>query len=679
MLGGREMRKTFIVVFCLLLIGLFPIHSSAAGSVPYKTETLSADGNVIETQTAYVPIGIFENDAEIVSPEHVFIDENDYIYIADSGTQSVTKFDEQGNELLKFGEGILQQPLGVFVNHENDVYVADYAAEKVFRFSESGELVMEYGRPDSPLFGKRTTFKPQKVSVDLRGNIYIISEGSTNGIIQINQDGSFLGFYGVNNSRPSLLTFLQDLITTQNQKANLFMKVPPAPTNITIDEKGLIYTITSGTDWEVIRKLNIAGSNMLPSAITEVSNLRDLTIGHIGNIYTIGNDGKIYEYDRFGNLLFIFGGREDETNRNGLFMQPTSIEVDNLGRLYIADKEKGTVQIFEPTDFTAKLHEGLALYAEGFYVESQDNWTEILNLNSSFGLAHTAMGQAFYKQQQYDEALEEFRLAENKVGYSDAYWEIRQSWMQQNLSKVFLLLVGLFILWSAVKFVDKKKGILQPAKDILTKVKNQKLISELLFILKFMKHPIDSFYYIKRANKVSVLAATILYIILFIEYLMKIYWTGFLFSNRSLVDINLFMEIGTLFVPIFLFITANYLVSTITDGEGRFKDIYIGTIYSLVPVILFLVPIAIVSNALTINESFIYTFSMQIITVWSAIILFIMIQEIHNFTFFETIRNILVTIFTMLIIVLVFFVIYVLLDQVYDFVLSIIQEVILRV
>ncbi|WBL14660.1 YIP1 family protein [Sutcliffiella sp. NC1] len=673
------MRKTFIVVFCLLLIGLFPILSSAASSVPYKTETLSADGNVIETQTAYVPIGIFENDAEIVSPEHVFIDDHDYIYIADSGTQLVTKFDEQGNELLKFGEGLLEQPQGVFVSHENHVYVADYAAEKVFRFSEDGELLKEYARPDSPLFGKRTTFKPQKISVDLRGNLYIISEGSTNGIIQMNQDGSFLGFYGVNNSRPSILTFLQDLITTESQKASLFMKVPPAPTNIAIDEKGLIYTITSGTDWEVIRKLNIAGANMLPSDLTDVTNLRDISIGHIGNIYTIGNDGKIYEYDRFGNLLFIFGGKEDESNRNGLFMQPSSIEVDNLGRLYIADKEKGTIQVFEPTDFTAKLHEGLALYAEGFYVESQDNWTEILNLNSSFGLAHTAMGQAFYKQQLYDEALAEFILAENKAGYSDAYWEIRQRWMQENLSKVFVILVGFFILWSAVKFADKKKGVLQPARDAWTKVKSKKLVSELLFILKFIKHPIDSFYYVKRTNTVSVLSATILYFVLFIEYLLTIYWTGFLFSDRNLNDINLFMEMATLFVPIFLFIVANYLVSTITDGEGRFRDIYIGTIYSLVPVILYLVPITIVSNALTINESFVYTFSMQIIIVWSAVILFIMIQEIHNFTFFETVRNILVTIFAMLIIILVFFVIYVLLDQVIEFVLSIIQEVILRV
>jgi hypothetical protein len=158
-----------------------------------------------------------------------------------------------------------------------------------------------------------------------------------------------------------------------------------------------------------------------------------------------------------------------------------------------------------------------------------------------------------------------------------------------------------------------------------------------------------------------------------------LYWTGFIFSTQRVEEINLFLEIVTFFVPITLFVVTNYLVSTITDGEGRFRHVYIGTIYSLAPIIVFLLPITIISNVLTFNEAFIYHFSMQIMIVWSLIILFIMIKEVHDFAFTETIRNILITIFGMFIMVLVFFVVYVLLDQVYDFVYTVIQEVILRV
>ncbi|WP_173917625.1 YIP1 family protein [Halobacillus sp. Marseille-Q1614] len=673
------MREFFILVFCFCFITLFPTLSSASVSVPYKTETLTADGNVIETQAAYSPIGLFGKGTEIVNPEDIYIDQKDQVYIADSGTQTVTKFDEDGNVLKKYGEGLLNQPLGVYADENGEVYVADYGSEKVFKFEEDGEVIQEYGRPESPLFGKKAPYKPEKVSVDKRGNIYIIGESATNGIIQLSQDGTFLGYYGANTLAPSLGTFLQDMITTQRQRANLFMKEPPAPGNISIDDQGLVYTVTSGTTWESIRKLNIEGGNILPADMTEETNLVDIAVGSIGNIFTVGNDGIIYEYDSSGNLLFSFGGKTSENNRLGLMMQPSSIEVDNVGRIYLTDREQGNIQIFEPTEFTTTLHQGLALFEEGYYVESEEYWNEILRLNSSFGLAHTAKGEALYKQQEYDEALEEFKLANDKDGYSNAFWEIRYRWMESNLAGAFLLIFAFFTARYTVRFMDKKKNILQPVKNTTGKIKRKKLVGELLFLTRFIKKPIDSIYYLKNYEQVSVLSAALLYLILVVEYLMSIYWTGFLFTNRVLENVNIFFEAGTVLLPLFLFIVVNYLVSTITDGEGKFRDVFIGTIYSLAPIILFILPITLISNTLTFNEAFIYTFSLQIIIVWSIIILFTTIKEIHDFSFWGTVRNILITLFGMFLSVLVFFVLYVLFDQLYSFVSAIIEEVVLRV
>ncbi|MEH7237039.1 hypothetical protein V7097_12745, partial [Bacillus sp. JJ1562] len=294
------MRKYFTALSCLWLFMMVPIQSFASDSVSFKTETLTADGKVIETQSAYTPIGLFGKGIEIINPEDIFINSNNHIFIVDSGTKWVTEFDEDGNVLQVYGEGVLQHPQGVHVDEENNVYVTDYGQQSVLKFKEDGELIKKYDKPESPLFGKKSPYKPQKVSVDKRGNLYIVGEGSTNGIIQLNQDGEFLGYYGVNTNRPSIGTIIQDLLTTQRQKSSLFMKVPPAPSNITIDGQGLVYTITSGSSWEAIRKLNIAGANMLSPDITDVMNLVDIAIGPIGNIYTVGNDGVLYEFDRFG-------------------------------------------------------------------------------------------------------------------------------------------------------------------------------------------------------------------------------------------------------------------------------------------------------------------------------------------------------------------------------------------
>ena len=63
---------------------------------------------------------------------------------------------------------------------------------------------------------------------------------------------------------------------------------------------------------------------------------------------------------------------------------------------------------------------------------------------------------------------------------------------------------------------------------------------------------------------------------------------------------------------------------------------------------------------------------------WIAVLLIIMIKELHNFTMGEVVKNIFVTLFTTIIAILAIFVVYVLFTQVYDFVSAIIGEVVYR-
>src|SRR5690625_1439217 len=98
------MRKILTIIASSLLVLLIPIQSSA--SVSYKTETLTADGEVVETQAAYIPIKVFGKDVEIVHPEDIFMDHENHLYIADSGTKRVTKFDELENKLQVYGDGL---------------------------------------------------------------------------------------------------------------------------------------------------------------------------------------------------------------------------------------------------------------------------------------------------------------------------------------------------------------------------------------------------------------------------------------------------------------------------------------------------------------------------------------------------------------------------------------------
>ena len=82
-----------------------------------------------------------------------------------------------------------------------------------------------------------------------------------NGIVQISpvDGGSFLGYFGTNYTSLSPFQILQRLILTDAQRAQMLSNIPSTPTNLHIDEDGLIYTVTQGDKDMALKKLNIAG------------------------------------------------------------------------------------------------------------------------------------------------------------------------------------------------------------------------------------------------------------------------------------------------------------------------------------------------------------------------------------------------------------------------------------
>jgi hypothetical protein len=206
-----------------------------------------------------------------------------------------------------------------------------------------------------------------------------------------------------------------------------------------------------------------------------------------------------------------------------------------------------------------------------------------------------------------------------------------------------------------------------------------KLVDDFAFMFSFIRHPVDSFYYIKKKLRGSLRFAFLIYLWVVVVRVLTQYVTGFVFNRYpSTIYIRVENEIIFTVGLIALWNAANYLISTISDGEGRVRDVIIGSAYCLFPYVLFALPIALISNVLTLNEEFIYSFSLQIMWFWMGLMLFIMVKEIHNYSFGETVRNILLTIFTMGLFVLTGYILYVLFGQLFDFISAILQEVRLR-
>ena len=655
--------------------------SVVEASTPYTTYTVDGYGQYIETQTAYLPVRSIRliDDLAFSGASDLIITDDNTMFIADTGNKRIIVSDLEGNLIRTIGEGILGSPTGIFVTEDQTLYVADEVNERVYVFNETGELLTEYGKPNHPLFGDTATFKPQKVAVDKRGSIYVISKGNSNGIIQLSQanNGEFLGYFGVNDARIDLMGMFRDLIFTDEQKAQLKSTEPVTTNNLTIDSKGLIYTITQGEGPKTLKKLNMAGTDMLGGAPYD-DYPGDVIVGPIGNIFVTSTNGYIYEYTSEGELLFVFGGRDNGDQRVGLFKTVSSISMDNNQWLYVLDQEKNEIQIFEPTEFANLVHNALVLYEEGHYLESKEPWLEVIEMNSLFDFAKVGLGEALFKEEAYDEAQIAFKQGLDLTGYSDSYWEIRNVWLKINLVNIFLVVVGVYIVFKVLQWLDRRKNIFGPVKKQMNRVKQIKLIKEINFIWYFIKNPADGFYGIKREGKVSILSTTILLIIFICIYLFNKYCSGFLFKSVKEGEFTVGSDILFFLAGFILLLSCHYLVATITDGEGKFKHIYSGIVYSFVPYFI-LVPIAtVLSNVLTLNESFILTFMYTLIYGWIAVLLIIMIKELHNFTMGEVVKNIFVTLFTTIIAILAIFVVYVLFTQVYDFVSAIIGEVVYR-
>lgn len=671
----KKLRRIFAMLLCLVMMA----GMTASAETPYKTYTVDGYGYVLETQSAYNPLAAITKVGEtaFVSPMDMAIGKDGNLYIADAGAHVILICSRDGEQVGSIGEGILQTPTGVYVTEDGTVYVADKDAKKVFVFDAQGNVTVEYGKPDSPIYGNSMDFKPTKVVANKTGTMYIICEGNMNGIVQLSpvEGGSFLGYFGTNYTSLSPFQMIQRVILTDAQRAQMLSNIPSTPTNLHIDDTGLIYTVTQGDKETSLKKLNIAGKNLLDSDPYYADLPAAVTTGNYNNILVADSDGYIYEYNEDGELLFMFGGRDDGRQRVGLCNKVEAIAVDEDDRIYLLDSDKKQIHIFEPTEFTNLLHESLYLFSKGQYTQSKEPLSKVLQMNSMFDYANQAMGHAYLQEENYEQALKYFRLAKSFEGYSDAFWEVRNIWIRNYLVAAVLAIAAVIVLIRGGKSLYRKKYANRPT----TQTGEHILLGQLRYSLYFMRHPMDGCYGVKKEGKNSWWCANILLGTFILISILEKYCSGFLVKTVREGRYDLITDIGKVLV-IFIGLTAcNYLVVTIHEGEGFFKDLYCAYAYCLTPYIVIKPFVILLSNVLTYNEVFLISFANIIVWTWVVLLILLTLKEINNFTVGETAKALAITAFTVLILTLLVCIIYVLFSQVIDFVITVVREVVYRI
>lgn len=671
----KKIKLILLVVLALTLIQPTQVNAS-------DSYVINRDGDYIFSPDLYTAQRAINYNFEGLNDMFIASDDKIYVALYKDNVGSIVIFDQHEQYLTTIKHDQLKNPTGIFVTSDNLIYVADYGNEQVIVFNSEGQVKNVFKKPTTPLFGADTAFKPQKLVVDAQKNMYIVSEGNSNGLIQLSNKGEFQGFHGSNKVRTTWYKELQRKFLSASLVNQFFAAQPPSITNVAIDNRGIVYTTTQGNAASPIQKLNIAGRNLISetSAKFQDLSLQSVAVDNYENMFILDNKtGYIFILDRVGSIIGVFGEASSIDAPLGITKLPIAVQVNSKQQIYIADQGNNQIIIFEPSDLMGLMYEANNQYNEGRFVESKATWQEIRRYNTSLVLADQGIGQALYKEGNFNEALVMFKQANDRESYSNVFWEVRQVILMEYTAKVLVVLFVISILLKIKNLVRKRTKLLAGYDAYKARILDKKVSKAIRSSLYIFKHPFDTFYNVKYTKDVSMLTASIIYILCIVFYIAGFYQEGFIFNytNTNLLQVQ--EEVIKIVAAIVLFIISNYLVASIRDGEGRFEEVYRAFALCLMPYVVLAVPIIILSNVLTLQEIFIYELANSIMLGWMVMLVVIMIIETHRYDFIDALKNLFITIFTAIVIVVILVIIYILGIEFYNFIVSIIKEVLMSV
>ncbi|WP_372630988.1 YIP1 family protein [Cohnella sp.] len=673
-------------VCALLFCGGVAAPGQAQAALPYETYSFDSNGSRFPVQAAYIPermIGLESGELRFDSPEDIMIDDRNQLYVVDSRNNRVVRLNENYEQTIVYGDeegdGELKRPEGVFVTKEGFVYVADTGNRRVALFQADGTYIREYRKPDSEYLPDNFRFEPMKLVVDQRGVMYLVLKSGYQGLMLIDtKDGQFRGFFGMNQASYHFIDALKRLFFTEAQMSMEGDKLPGTISNVTIDDQGLIYTSSVRVPTRQLKKLNYAGADLLGDRVYGEKRLKagqermftDLTVDRSGMIAAVDNQtGIIYQYDSDGEILFAFAGKDEGFRKLGLLEQPKAIEVDANGKLYVVDSGANAVYVFRPSDFALKVMEAKRLTLDGKYRESEELWNEVLHLNSKYYLAHLGIGKSYYSQGMWEQAMDHFKAANAVTEYSKAFWQVRLNFMQSHFTLIVtVLLASAIAIYAIRRLLDRRVA------DLLSRYGNSLAMVQLKGLFRLLKHPFDGFAELRYHRKSGLLASVVLLALLYVMLIASELASSFIFNPRETNDVDPLVVLAVLLVLFATWVVCNYLISSIFRGQGRFVDVVIGSSYALTPYALLIFPITLVSNALTLGESAIYSFLTVGALCWTGFLFVVCVKEIHNFDLGEAIRIIVLTILFALAVWILLFIFFGMNVQLFDFITQVREE-----
>lgn len=711
----KKITKVLLTVLALIML----LAPAVSASAPYTTYTYSSTGFVLNSPDAYVPDAVVTSKymgadvygvyPSLSDPRDIEVGKDGKVYISDASENCIYVLDKYYKFSFKISEftneqGIPDKFAGVSGMCVNDryIYACDTDNNRIVMFDLKGNFIKTVGQPESALFNTDTIYKPVAVAVDSYGRLFIVSSTTYDGIIVMSDRGDFYGYIGAQKVSISAWDAMWREINPDDANREEYLSTEF--NNITIDNQNFIYVTTSSIDegaqqgaisgkdktgtYAPVKKLNASGADVMarngfypPSGEVKVSNLDTSTIKGASTIVdaAVGPQGtwsiidqkrsKVFTYDSQGNLLFAFG---DSGNQTGSISNIKAV-VYQGNNMLLLDKDNCTFTVYRRTEYGDILLQALENQNSRKYSEEVNDWTEILKRNNNFDVAYIGIASAKFRAHDYDSAMEYYKAAYDQQGYSDSYKEVRKEWLSKYFIVVPIVAVVLLLLIARFFGYAGKKN-----KEVALKVGQKNIKEELLYAFYVLFHPFDGFWDLKHEKRGSPRGAYIILVATVLAMLYNTIGSGYILGGDS-VEANVYMTLISVVVPLLLWVISNWCLTTLFDGEGSFKDVFVASCYALTPIPLVVVPATLLSNVLVSDESQIITLIITIAVIWMVILMFFGMMTTHGYSIGKAILTALGTIVGMAFIMLIAMLFSTLTAYVVKFVYDIVDEIQYRI
>lgn len=204
--------------------------------------------------------------------------------------------------------------------------------------------------------------------------------------------------------------------------------------------------------------------------------------------------------------------------------------------------------------------------------------------------------------------------------------------------------------------------------------------ADLKYAFHVILHPLDGFWDLKHEKRGRAYIAVLFLIMYVITSILNKQFNNYTFNEFKVFpeDIDILGTFVTTALVVVIWVAANWGLTTLFDGEGSMKDVFLYTGYSMLPLVLSQILLLPLTNILTVNEATIVTLVTVLGYGWSALLLYTGTMTTHQYSGGKTFIIILAILLGMLIIVFISVLFFFLVQEIWNFVYTIYRELELR-